>query len=140
MSATQIEITTILNGRVTQRLALAKDRIVIGRSAESDVRIDHAGVSRSHAAITTKAGAVTIEDLHSSNGTLLNGKPTRAAALHNGDVVQVGSFSLHVAFADPSDSAHPSRALQKSEEQTVAMPTKPPAPCSSPAMTPSATI
>ena len=84
--------------------------------------------------------AFSLEDLNSSNGTLVNGKPTRSAPLHNGDIIQVGSFSLHVAFAERPDPAHASRILQKSEEQTVAMPTQPPAPRAGPDKTPSAAI
>jgi pSer/pThr/pTyr-binding forkhead associated (FHA) protein len=127
MGSAQIGITTILNGRVIQKVALVKDRILVGRSAECDVRIDHAGVSRSHAAITSNDGSVFVEDLDSSNGTLLNGKRTRRAELHNGDIVQIGGFSLHVGFTECPSGSIETRMIHARDERTVSMSTKAPA-------------
>lgn len=121
MGAAEIGITIILNGRVTQRLDLVKDRILVGRSAECDVRIDDAGVSRSHALITSKAGSLSVEDLGSSNGTLVNGKRTRSAVLHNGDIVQIARFSLHISIVEELAGSTSARAALKREQQTVPM-------------------
>jgi len=119
MGSSQIGITVILNGRVAQRLEFTKDRILAGRSSECDVRIDDAGVSRSHAEIVFHGGAWSIADLESSNGTLLNGKPLQDAELHNGDIVQIGPFSLHVGIVDASRESQSLRAALRREEQTV---------------------
>jgi pSer/pThr/pTyr-binding forkhead associated (FHA) protein len=119
MGSSQIGITVILNGRVAQRLEFTKDRILVGRSSECDVRIDDVAVSRSHAEIVANAGVWSIADLESSNGTLLNGKSLRSAALHNGDIVQIGQFSLHVGIVDGSRKLESVRAAMRREEQTV---------------------
>ena len=50
---------------------------VVGSAAESDVRIGHPTVSRRHARITVSDTEVEIEDLGSSNGTLLAGRRLR---------------------------------------------------------------
>jgi pSer/pThr/pTyr-binding forkhead associated (FHA) protein len=121
MGSAQIAVTVILNGRVTQRLTLAKDRILVGRSAESDVRINHVGVSRSHAAIVSRGGGVFVEDLESSNGTVVNGKRVRSTQLRNGDVVEIGSFALHVKFAESPKGASSANTDRFRDERTVAI-------------------
>jgi pSer/pThr/pTyr-binding forkhead associated (FHA) protein len=132
MGAGQIAITVILNGRVMQKLSLAKDRILIGRSADSDVRINHAGVSRSHAVVTAKDGAFFVEDLESSNGTLVNGKRVRSVQLRNGDLVEVGSFSLHLRFAEGPKAANSPTADRLRDQRTVPMSPSPTAVGASP--------
>ena len=121
MASTQISITTILNGRVTQRLETAKERVLVGRSADCDIRIDGADVSRMHVAIVARAGRHFLEDLGSSNGTQLNGRPVRNAELHNGDIVQIGAYSLHVGILGATGAGDRARAQQR-EEQTVPVP------------------
>ena len=69
----------------------------IGRGGACDVLLDDADASREHAQITAAAGAATIEDLGSSNGTLLNGEPViEPMALTAGDVILIGSSDLRV--------------------------------------------
>ncbi|HET9987302.1 MAG TPA: FHA domain-containing protein, partial [Kofleriaceae bacterium] len=58
----------------TQVVRLLEDGdIVVGRAATSDIPIDHDAVSRRHAILRRRADRVTIEDLGSRNGTLVNG-------------------------------------------------------------------
>jgi len=121
MASTQISLTTILNGRVTHRLESVKDRVLIGRSADCDLRIDSADVSRMHAAIVAKSGRYFLEDLGSSNGTSLNGRPVRNAELRNGDIVQIGDYSLHVGILGATGADDLARAQQR-EEQTLSTP------------------
>jgi hypothetical protein len=67
---------------------------VIGRASECDVRIDDPGVSRRHAEIRYSDGRVGIVDLGSTNGVLVNGKPTERVELHDGDRVDIGHSTL----------------------------------------------
>ena len=121
MASTQISLTTILKGRVTHRLESVKDRVLIGRSADCDLRIDSADVSRMHAAIVAKSGRHFLEDLGSSNGTQLNGRPVKNAELRNGDIVQIGAYSLHVGILGATGADDRARAQQR-EEQTISTP------------------
>ena len=116
MASKPIVVTILLNGAVTQKVEVVKDRILIGRSEECDVRIDNVGVSRQHAVITSSPEATLVEDLNSANGTLLNGERVKIIALKSGDILQIGKFSLHIAFTetgkgvcdpDPSRGAEP---------------------------------
>ncbi len=64
--------------------------IVVGRSPDCDVVVDHPSVSKHHIRITTRDGQVRLLDLGSSNGVLVNGERTRDQALGAGDVVELG--------------------------------------------------
>ncbi|GAB4547219.1 MAG: hypothetical protein Kow0063_41860 [Anaerolineae bacterium] len=59
------------------------------------------GVSREHACIFRRGDILEVEDLGSTNGTLLNGNrlaPYRPASLHNGDRLQLGNLLIEVSF------------------------------------------
>lgn len=63
----------------------------IGRSAEADVRIDDRYASGLHARIFARDGRTWIEDMSSTNGTLLNDASLKGEAeLIDGDVVRIG--------------------------------------------------
>jgi pSer/pThr/pTyr-binding forkhead associated (FHA) protein len=63
----------------------------IGRSAEADVRIDDRYASGVHARIFTRDGRAYVEDMNSTNGTLLNDAALSGEAeLIDGDVVRIG--------------------------------------------------
>lgn len=72
-----------------KRIAL-HDGFVLGRVAGCDLVIDDAKASRRHARMHVQGGVVEIEDLQSSNGTLLNEKPVTRRMLRDGDRVQIG--------------------------------------------------
>jgi hypothetical protein len=63
----------------------------IGRSKESDVRIDDRYASSLHARVFSREGRFFVEDMSSTNGTLLNGATLQGEAdLIDGDTVQIG--------------------------------------------------
>ncbi|GAB4130750.1 MAG: hypothetical protein Fur0041_00250 [Bacteroidia bacterium] len=83
-----------------------KNIVVIGRSADCDVVLNHSSVSRRHAAIERLSdGSFRVKDLNSLNGTYLNGKKlTGAEKVTEKDIILVGRFriSLRGAAADIS--------------------------------------
>lgn len=71
----------------------------IGRSAEADVRLDDRYASGIHARIFSREGRYYVEDMGSTNGTLLNDAELRGEAeLMDGDEVTIGDtrFRLEV--------------------------------------------
>ena len=75
--------------------ALAPGPNVIGRDPRSQIWLDDESVSRRHARISVEQDVASIEDLDSTNGTLLNREPLASpAVLRDGDVVDVGSLQL----------------------------------------------
>lgn len=75
-----------------------KDTIIIGRSAESDYRINHPSVSRKHASIVKlqgNKGEFSIKDLGSLNGTYVNGTRINGVVKVTAkDVIYIGRFQL----------------------------------------------
>ena len=80
----------------SQSFPLTGSEIVIGRSADSTIALQHdATMSRRHAIIRNNGQAVTLEDAMSTHGTYLNGqRVTAPAPVRRGDVMQVGQTSL----------------------------------------------
>jgi pSer/pThr/pTyr-binding forkhead associated (FHA) protein len=73
--------------------------VVVGRSSDLDMVLVEEMVSRKHARIELKDGAITIEDLGSTNGTFVNGERIVKAPLKEGDRVLIGSNILKVVHS-----------------------------------------
>ena len=67
---------------------------VLGRGTEADIRLPDTGVSRKHADVQLAGGTVTVEDLGSTNGTLVNGRRVGRQDLADGDVIRIGHSVL----------------------------------------------
>jgi hypothetical protein len=76
------------------RWLLDAERVMAGRSGDSDVFLDDITVSRRHAELTRTDDGWRIVDVGSLNGTYVNGKRVDSAALSNGDELQIGKFKL----------------------------------------------
>ncbi len=73
--------------------------VVLGRAIDASIVLEDPEVSRSHVRITRNpVGAYVLEDLHSRNGTLINGIPVQKQFLAFGDKIQVGPRVL-ILFA-----------------------------------------
>ena len=80
-----------------ETILLRKARTILGKSAESDVRIPSKIVSRRHCSIEIGEDSVTLRDLGSKNGTYLNGKKIDdAAEVAAGDMIKIGPTVLKV--------------------------------------------
>ncbi len=69
-------------------------RILAGRAATADLRIDDPRVSRLHARIEMRDDGVHVEDLGSRNGTTVNGEATEGQRLTAGDEIRIGTASI----------------------------------------------
>jgi hypothetical protein len=67
---------------------------VLGRGTEADIRLPDTGVSRKHADVQLTGGTVVVEDLGSTNGTLVNGRRIGRQELADGDVIRIGHSVL----------------------------------------------
>ena len=76
------------------RTVAVRDGLTMGRVAGCDIVIDDTKASRRHARIVVQDGVVEIEDLGSSNGTLLNGKPVQRRVVRDGDEIQIGATRI----------------------------------------------
>ncbi|MFV1922728.1 MAG: FHA domain-containing protein [Methylotenera sp.] len=84
----------LLDGNVIKEYAVDKDRLTIGRRATNDVHIDNLAISGEHAVIVSAGDEVYIEDLNSTNGTVVNKKVIKKQALKHGDTIGLGKYQL----------------------------------------------
>ena len=78
---------------VKGELTLTRERTVIGRGDDADVRVPVSKISRSHCVfIKTPEGDIAVEDLGSSNGTWVNQERVESQPLAAGDLVCIGGM------------------------------------------------
>src|SRR5262249_11738576 len=76
------------------QFASAGERTGIGTHRSADVQLTDHNVSRFHCEITIAGGYAVLQDLHSRNGTCLNGIEIERARLRKGAVVRLGTSKL----------------------------------------------
>lgn len=102
-------------------ISIKRNKLLIGRAEECDVRPLSEEVSRRHCAVIVGPADVWIEDLGSRNGTFVNGTRIEAKTkLADGDMVRVGSLELRVscrsAAAAPGAESDVSRWLMADDQ------------------------
>ena len=148
-----------MDGLVLKEISLSKERTTIGRKAHNDIQIDNLAVSGEHGVIVTILNDSFLEDLGSTNGTLVNGQPIKKHFLQPNDVIELGKYKLKyineapkvAAAADfektmvlrpgsmpkPSPMAAPAAAPKADGDMTQKKPgAAPAAPAATPAATP----
>jgi pSer/pThr/pTyr-binding forkhead associated (FHA) protein len=89
-------------------IPLLGPRFKIGRGETCHLRPNSEQVSREHAEFAVGKDGVTVNDLGSRNGTLVNGRAiTAPQSLKNGDLVQVGPLTFAVAITGVPEAAKP---------------------------------
>jgi pSer/pThr/pTyr-binding forkhead associated (FHA) protein len=83
----------------TVDVPLNRERTTIGRRADNDICLPDLAVSGEHAVVVTILADSFLEDLGSTNGTLVNGKAIAKHFLRDRDQVGIGHHKL-VYFAD----------------------------------------
>ncbi len=91
-----------LDGQLIKEFALSKERTSIGRKPHNDIAIDNLAVSGEHAVIMTILNDSFLEDLGSTNGTLINGQAVKKHFLQNGDTVEIGKYKLKYVNEAPA--------------------------------------
>lgn len=87
----------VVNG---QHLPLSPPGIVVGRGNDADLRIDDPGVSRRHVEVRVQEGEggraprVTVHDLGSTNGVIVNGRRVETATLADGATIRIGNTTM----------------------------------------------
>ncbi|MCZ7677272.1 MAG: GGDEF domain-containing protein [Sandaracinaceae bacterium] len=129
----------LLAGEDAGKMVRVETEVLIGRSPKAGLRLTGEGVSRLHARFVRREDGTYVEDLGSTNGTLVNGvRLTGPAVLRDGDKIQIGAsflikFSLQdaleqsfqqqlyeAALRDPLTKAFNRRALNERLETELA--------------------
>ena len=108
-----------LHGQASRSIDLTADSFSIGRKPENDLPIDDHTVSSRHAKIVRVQSVYFLEDLKSTNGTAVNGKPVERAQLHDADVITIGQH--RIIFQDNAPSAATSVPASLDVDQTLAI-------------------
>ncbi|MBI5367025.1 MAG: FHA domain-containing protein, partial [Planctomycetes bacterium] len=89
-----VGMLTVQNTEPSAVHRLERDRVTVGRSSESDIRLEDKRVSKIHFVIEREGDRYRLRDGGSRNLTLINGRPVLDAVLREGDVIEVGGAVL----------------------------------------------
>ncbi len=97
----QARLVVVSSNLAGQTYGLDRREIIIGRTDENDVVINHRSISRNHAKVIFRDTSFTIIDLASSNGVKVNGEDFGTVSLVSGDIVELGHVKLR--FVAPGE-------------------------------------
>ena len=110
-----------LEGSVIREIPIDKERIMIGRKAQNDIQIENLAVSGEHACIVTILADSFLEDLGSTNGTLVNGNQVKKHILQNNDVIEIGKYKMKYVVEPVAAAAAGQAAPAEDFEKTMVM-------------------
>jgi hypothetical protein len=137
-SSTSAAVTPVAGERMTETAIRASDvlievngmrhplnppGVVIGRGSEADLRINDPGISRKHAQLAVSLGdrgtEVTVHDLGSTNGVILNGQRVSDGRVGDGSHIQLGNTAIVVRITEsPDDAAVDDTGVEDTGPQT----------------------
>jgi len=88
---TLVAVTTHLAG---SDFPITGETMILGRTGENDIKVDHHSISRNHAKIVVKDGKVRMVDLQSKNGIRVNGEFWEESSLKSGDIIELGKVQF----------------------------------------------
>jgi len=104
-------LSLMLDGRPLPDIVLTRERTAFGRRPYNDIVVDHLAVSGEHAVFVLENGQVWVEDLHSANGTFLNGQAlSQRMPLGPDDVLEIGRYRFRLQDADHTPAGTPAPA------------------------------
>lgn len=108
MTETAIRSSGVLIEVNGMRHPLTPPGVVIGRGNEADLKIDDPGISRRHAQIKIHTGkdgtTVTVVDLDSTNGVILNGHKVATGVVANGSEIRLGNTVVVIRMTGTEDA------------------------------------
>jgi pSer/pThr/pTyr-binding forkhead associated (FHA) protein len=122
-SAMDVILKVTKGSKIGAKIAVKKEEFLIGRSPECHLCAGSTSISRKHCAIRRDGTKVTIEDLGSRNGTVVNGeKITGLTELHSGDDIVIGSlgFLLTISTGLANEKKPEVKSVAEAVERTAA--------------------
>jgi pSer/pThr/pTyr-binding forkhead associated (FHA) protein len=96
-----------LHGKGSQHIDLTLETLTIGRKPDNTLVIEDPAVSGHHARIVKVQAVFFLEDLKSTNGTAINGRPITRHQLRDADVITIGQHRLVFQEDTAASSATP---------------------------------
>lgn len=106
-----------LDGAVIREYEIDKDSISVGRKHGNDIQLNDLTVSGRHALITVMGEHTYVDDLGSTNGTLLNGARIAKSQLKHGDTIQTGNYQF-TFFCEEENDYEPTMFIRAEIEDT----------------------
>jgi len=101
---TALTLHVIKGPRVGEVLSVERDGAVLGRGDDADLRIQDPSLSRAHVRFTRTGDTLSITDLDSRNGTLVEGARLEGTRkLKNGDLIALGGVLVRFAIQDATE-------------------------------------
>jgi pSer/pThr/pTyr-binding forkhead associated (FHA) protein len=108
------KLILMFHDQVLGEFPVDKERLTIGRKASNDIQIDNLAVSGEHCRVVTINNDSILEDLGSTNGTVVNGARISRHPLRNGDMIEVVKHRLkYINDAAPAAAADASEEFEK---------------------------
>jgi len=94
-------------GLIAERWELADRPLAVGRGEWADIIVEDNALSRRHFLIEPAGEGFRLRDLHSQNGTWVDGQPARNTKLHHHDCILAGRslFLFSEEAPKPGDQA-----------------------------------
>lgn len=99
-----IQIDILSGGKAGHRTVVRQFPFGVGRSAQSNLRLEDSGVWDRHLEFSVRADEGVIVTASNEAATLLNGEQIQSALLRNGDLVEAGSVKMRFGFSPISQS------------------------------------
>ncbi len=93
------KIIVMLEEGNPKEVNLSKQRTTLGRRPFNDIVLNDLAISGEHLAFLLDGPVVTVEDLGSTNGTLVNGQPVSKQKLEDADMLKIGR--VEIRFENP---------------------------------------
>ena len=100
----QAKVVVVSGGAVGEEFSLGKDRITLGRGPGVDLMFNDPAMSRQHAVLTYSSDGFRIQDLGSTNGVAVNGKPVQVVEIGHGDRLKFGGHELQLVLLDREET------------------------------------
>jgi general secretion pathway protein A len=92
-----------INGKTLRQLSIDQPRVIIGRSAHTDMQVDSRFVSRHHAMLIRNGNSTLLMDLNSTNGTIVNSRRISNQVLMHNDIISLGNHRLKFVHPAATD-------------------------------------
>ena len=100
----QCKLVVVRGAQRGREFIIARDVIRVGKSEDNDLTLNEETVSRTHFEIVRDVKGYLLRDLHSTNGTFLDGAEVREAYIRSGSLIRVDGFRGEVTILNEPTS------------------------------------
>jgi pSer/pThr/pTyr-binding forkhead associated (FHA) protein len=111
------KLVLTLDGTVLKEHELTKERTTIGRKPHNDIQIDNLAISGEHAVIVTILNDSFLQDLDSTNGTQVNGRPVKKHFLQDNDIIEMAKYKIHYRTSSDADEDYEETLVLRSRAE-----------------------